>query len=122
MDQVLAEDGVTNRMRESISLFGQMCEHPYLENTNMILFLNKKDLFALKLKTRPLSICFSDYKGPNRYREASMFVWERFEDVKGTKNLFSHVTCATDTENLKVVFVAVTDMLVRSVLGDIGVV
>ena len=51
-----------------------------------------------------------------------MYVWERFEDVKGTKNLFSHVTSATDTENLKVVFIAVTDMLVRSVLGDIGVV
>ena len=57
-DQVLAEDGVTNRMRESIVLFGQMCEHTYLEKTNMILFLNKKDLFATKLKTKPLSICF----------------------------------------------------------------
>ena len=32
------------------------------------------------------------------------------------------MTCATDTENLKVVFVAVTDMLVRSILGEIGVV
>jgi hypothetical protein len=51
-----------------------------------------------------------------------MYVWERFEDAKGEKTLFSHVTCATDTENLKVVFVAVTDMLVRSVLGEIGVV
>ena len=48
-----------------------------------------------------------------------MFVWERFEDVKGEKTLFSHVTCATDTENLKVVFVAVTDMLVRSILGKL---
>ena len=45
-------------MRESIVLFGQMCEHTYLEKTNMILFLNKKDLFATKLKTKPLSICF----------------------------------------------------------------
>ena len=119
---MLAEDGLTNRMKESISLFGQMCIHPSLDNTNMILFLNKKDLFAEKLKTRPLVICFPGYQGPNRYKEASMFVWERFEDVKGAKNLFSHVTCATDTENLKVVFAAVTDMLIRSVLGDVGVV
>lgn len=51
-----------------------------------------------------------------------MFIWQKFEDVKGSKNLFCHVTCATDTENLNVVFKAVTDMLVRSVLGDIGVV
>ena len=26
-----------------------------------------------------------------------MYVWQKYEDVKGTKNLFSHVTCATDT-------------------------
>lgn len=51
-----------------------------------------------------------------------MYVWQKYEDVKGTKNLFSHVTCATDTENLNAVFTAVTDMLVRSVLGEIGVV
>ena len=116
------EDGSTNRMKESINLFGQMCDHPSFTETNMILFLNKKDLFADKLKLRPLTVCFPEYSGPNRYKEASMFVWERFEDVKGEKTLFSHVTCATDTENLKVVFVAVTDMLVRSVLGEIGVV
>ena len=61
-DQVLAEDGMTNRMRESIVLFGQMCEHTYLEKTNMILFLNKKDLFGTKLKTRPLTICFPGMK------------------------------------------------------------
>ena len=33
---------------------------------------------------------FPDYTGPNRYREASMYVWERFEDVKGMKNLFTY--------------------------------
>ena len=51
-----------------------------------------------------------------------MFVWQKYEDVKGSNNLFSHVTCATDTENLNAVFTAVTNMLVRSILGDIGVV
>ena len=66
-DQVLAEDGQTNRTHESINLFGQLCDHKYLEQSNMILFLNKKDLFAVKLRTMPLSQCFPDYDGPNRY-------------------------------------------------------
>ena len=65
--QVLVEDGSTNRMKESINLFGQMCDHPCFVETNMILFLNKKDLFAEKLKLRPLNFCFPEYTGPNRY-------------------------------------------------------
>jgi hypothetical protein len=36
--------------------------------------------------------------------------------------VFSHLTCATDTESLNVVFNAVTDTLVRTVLGEIGLV
>ena len=64
--QVLVEDGSTNRMKESINLFGQMCDHPCFVETNMILFLNKKDLFAEKLKLRPLNFCFPEYTGPNR--------------------------------------------------------
>ena len=66
--QVLVEDGSTNRMMESINLFGQMCDHPCFTETNMILFLNKKDLFADKLKIRPLTVTFPDYTGPNRYK------------------------------------------------------
>ena len=65
-DQVLDEDNKTNRTRESIYLFGQICEHHNLKDTNMILFLNKKDLFAAKLKTIPLNTCFPEYTGPNR--------------------------------------------------------
>ena len=66
-DQVLEEDGQTNRTHESINLFGQLCAHKYLEQSNMILFLNKKDLFTVKLRTIPLSTCFPDYDGPNRF-------------------------------------------------------
>ncbi len=64
--KVLAEDNSTNRMQETLLLFGQMCEHPCFIDTNMILFLNKKDLFAEKLHKRQLTICFPEYQGPNR--------------------------------------------------------
>ena len=108
-------------MKESIKLFGQICTHPSFEHTNMILFMNKKDLFSEKLNMRPITVCFPEYMGPNRYKEASIYVWSRFENVKGDKILFSHVTCATDTKNLKLVFIAVSDMLVKSILSKIGI-
>ena len=35
--------------------------------TAMILFLNKKDLFAAKIQKVPLSACFTDYDGEDNY-------------------------------------------------------
>lgn len=32
-------------------------------DTSIILFLNKKDLFEMKIRHSPLSICFPEYKG-----------------------------------------------------------
>jgi guanine nucleotide-binding protein G(i) subunit alpha len=41
----------------------EMCNSKYFEKSSMILFLNKRDLFAEKIKKVDLSVCFSDYKG-----------------------------------------------------------
>ena len=49
-DQVLYEDENTNRMDEALLLFDQICNHPSFMKTSMILFLNKRDLFATKLQ------------------------------------------------------------------------
>lgn len=62
-DLVLAEDGKTNRMHESLNLFGEMCNNKYMDKAGMILFLNKKDLFEEKIKRIDLKVCFSDYEG-----------------------------------------------------------
>jgi len=40
-DQVLFEDGKTNRMSESLKLFDMICNCQFFANTSMILFLNK---------------------------------------------------------------------------------
>eukprot|EP00026_Physarum_polycephalum_P008188 Phypoly_transcript_08267.p1 GENE.Phypoly_transcript_08267~~Phypoly_transcript_08267.p1 ORF type:complete len:388 (+),score=56.20 Phypoly_transcript_08267:98-1165(+) len=45
-DLKLYEDDTTNRMHESIKLFKEICNTKWFVNTSMILFLNKKDLFA----------------------------------------------------------------------------
>jgi len=44
-DQALFEDASTNRMIEAVELFGDICNNKVFENSSMILFLNKKDLY-----------------------------------------------------------------------------
>ncbi len=64
-DLKLYEDDQTNRMHESLKLFQEICNSKWFHETAMILFLNKKDLFASKLKEKDLTVCpdFKDYKG-----------------------------------------------------------
>ena len=136
----------------------------WFRDTSMILFLNKKDLFAEKIKKVPITncVCFANYSGPNEYNAASEFIKQAFEDsnkspdsmqsitvmnscvyfcvervvsyvlyvtccrcvtftyYSAAKEVYTHVTCATDTENIKVVFNAVKDIVIRKSLRDGG--
>ena len=49
-DQVLYEDGQTNRMVEALKLFEETCGLKWFVDTSFILFLNKRDLFDEKIK------------------------------------------------------------------------
>ncbi len=62
-DQYLFEDGVTNRMHESLTLFEKICTSEWLLNTSMILFLNKHDLFAEKIQHTDMTAAFPEYTG-----------------------------------------------------------
>ena len=48
--QVLEEDEATNRIKESLRLFKTILEYHWFANTNVILFLNKKDLLQEKVQ------------------------------------------------------------------------
>lgn len=52
-----------NRMIESMKLFDSICNSKWFVDTSIILFLNKKDLFAEKIDRSPLTICFPEYSG-----------------------------------------------------------
>ncbi|XP_030634600.1 guanine nucleotide-binding protein G(t) subunit alpha-2-like [Chanos chanos] len=122
-DMVLVEDDEVNRMHESLHLFNSICNHRFFATTSIVLFLNKKDLFLEKIKKVHLSICFPDYDGPNTYEDASNYIKQQFEDLnmkKGVKEIYSHMTCATDTENVQIVFNAVTDIIIKENLKDCG--
>ncbi|XP_004399328.1 PREDICTED: guanine nucleotide-binding protein G(i) subunit alpha-2 isoform X1 [Odobenus rosmarus divergens] len=122
-DLVLAEDEEMNRMHESMKLFDSICNNKWFTDTSIILFLNKKDLFEEKITHSPLTICFPEYTGANKYDEAASYIQSKFEDLnkrKDTKEIYTHFTCATDTKNVQFVFDAVTDVIIKNNLKDCG--
>lgn len=58
-----------NRMMESMKLFDSICNNKWFTDTSIILFLNKKDLFAEKITKSPLTICFPEYTGKHWQQE-----------------------------------------------------
>eukprot|EP01083_Nonionella_stella_P215943 776793_1 len=106
-DQVLYEDENTNRMEEALSLFDEICNSRWFSNTSVILFLNKQDLFLEKIQRVPITTYFKDYTGPPKDAEAAAkHMQEQFESRNrmSNKEVYTHVTCATDRNNIKHVF------------------
>lgn len=122
-DMVLAEDEEVNRMIESIKLFDSICNNKWFTETSIILFLNKKDLFEAKIQHSPLRVCFPEYTGPNTYERAAEYIRIKFEMLnkrRGSKDIYSHFTCATDTNNIQFVFDAITDVIIKNNLKEVG--
>ena len=55
---MLAEDETVNRLEDSVLLWKSICANPLLGKTNLILFLNKIDIFRAKLDA---GIVFGQY-------------------------------------------------------------
>lgn len=121
-DQVLVEDETTNRMHESLRLFDSICNNKWFVNTSIILFLNKKDLFEEKIARSSLKKCFPDYQGKDEYNEASEYIQAQFvaQNKSEQKEIYCHLTCATDTQNVQFVFDAVTDVIITNNLRASG--
>ncbi|XP_043791675.1 guanine nucleotide-binding protein G(o) subunit alpha [Apis laboriosa] len=111
-----------NRMQESLKLFDSICNNKWFTDTSIILFLNKKDLFEEKIRKSPLTICFPEYAGAQEYGEAAAYIQAQFEarNKSTTKEIYCHMTCATDTTNIQFVFDAVTDVIIANNLRGCG--
>jgi len=125
-DQTLEEDNHTNRVKEDLKLFHDVCISKWFTNTAIILFLNKSDLFKEKLaQGKSISEVFPEFKGGSDYQKSINFLTETFVDVidpvtNDQKNIYTHVTTATDTENIRYVFEDVREHILNSVLTGIG--
>ena len=139
---VLFEDEKKNAMHEAVELFTEICKSKWFRKSEMILFLNKDDLFRKKLKAgNSLSCCFSKEDGWNGdvwmgpdyspidgdevedkrqfdecYEAAVQFIQKAFIDVNQYPNrvIFCHVTCATDHDTVQKVFWDVQNIVIRS--------
>ncbi|KAI6190326.1 Odr-3 [Aphelenchoides bicaudatus] len=124
-DQVLFEDETTNRMVESMQLFSSICNSSWFLNTAMILFLNKKDLFADKIQRVNITTCFPDYEGGQNYDEAVNFIKVKFNELNqhpDKKSIYMHETCATDTNQVQMVISSVCDMIIQKNLQKAGMI
>ncbi|CAO3701317.1 unnamed protein product [Rhizopus microsporus] len=121
-DQVLIEDETVNRMQEALTLFDSICNSRWFVKTSIILFLNKIDIFKEKLQKHPLKESFSDFTGPETYESARDYILNRFVSLNqsDSKQIYSHFTCATDTEQIKFVMAAVNDIIIQNNLRDVG--
>lgn len=75
---VLFEDKQVNRMQESLKLFEDTMQNEIFQNTPIFLILNKKDLFENLIRTKPLTIAFPEYTGPQELRPCIEYIAEKF--------------------------------------------
>ncbi|KAG0253388.1 guanine nucleotide-binding protein subunit alpha [Actinomortierella ambigua] len=121
-DQLLLEDETVNRMHEALTLFDSICNSRWFVKTSIILFLNKIDRFREKLPISPMKKYFPDYEGGDDYDQACQYILNRFVslNLSDVKQIYTHFTCATDTNQIKFVMAAVSDIIIHANLRDCG--
>ncbi|KAI4902524.1 hypothetical protein NFI96_013138, partial [Prochilodus magdalenae] len=105
-DQVLFESANENRMDESKALFKTIIHYSWFQNSSFILFLNKTDILKEKITKSHIVDYFPEYQGPKGDLEAAKkFILQMYKDQNTeNKSMYCHYTCATNTENIKVIF------------------
>jgi len=126
-DMLLYEDeSPITRLHKSIELFEYIINLSYFQSPEpyFLLFLNKRDLFAEKIKTIPFKKYFSEYEGKNTYEEITQYIIEQCQNKnKNTKKyIYTHITSAVDYYNVKVVFPAVDSAIIRRGLYETGLI
>jgi len=122
----LDEDPSVNRMSESLLLFRQLLSLQCFAQVPVILFLNKKDLFSIKIKEVDPSCCFPNYTG-GRDEEAGIkyirnaYVTAANETPTGPRqDIYPHIVAAIEKKNVEFVWKAVVDVVVRKRMDRMG--
>ncbi|GAA5842206.1 hypothetical protein JCM11251_000128 [Rhodosporidiobolus azoricus] len=125
--QVLYEDNTVNRLDEAAQLWESIAASRWFSRTTFVLFLNKIDLFTQKMRSPlyPLSKYMADYnpqfdgdvEAGKRYMREKFTALNKRQDSRA---LYTHFTCATDTESTRVVLAAVMTSILTSRLDQAG--
>lgn len=120
-DQVLLEESGQNRLEESLALFESVVNSRWFARTSIVLFLNKVDVLQSKLPYSPLEAHFPEYTGGQNVNNAVKYILWRFTQTnRSNLSIFPHVTEATDTSNIQIVFTAVESAIFDNSLKDSG--
>ncbi|KAF8952314.1 guanine nucleotide binding protein, alpha subunit [Flammula alnicola] len=90
--------------------------------TSIILFLNKIDVFKSKLPKVPLERYFPEYTGGTDINKAAKYIlWKFMQANRARLSVYPHLTQATDTSNVRLVFAAVKETILQNALKDSGI-
>jgi len=133
-NQFLYEDENVNRLQESLTVFGELLnDSNTFDNACIVLFLNKSDLFTEMCKETPLKKCLPQYAGGLSEEDQYNYIKDLYlaqvkakvrlsskGSVPFTRNVFTHKTCATNTNQIKVIFDAVNQYVIKRALIQAG--
>jgi len=121
-NQTLREEGSVNRMEEALNLFEDVVNSTCFARANIILFLNKTDLFKEKIKRVDLSEYFENYTGGADFEKACEFIAMMFRErvANGRRKVYIHFTCAIDTENIERMIYNVRAKVISELLVEIS--
>lgn len=136
-DQTLVEDRRSNRIIESLKVFKYVTSHPAFRDRDIILFFNKNDILIEKIND---GIKVTDYLpnmgfqgDPLKLEDVQCFFRDMFYKAatarlrpsvngQGTRDdlgIYHHFTVAIDTDNIKKVFNAVKDMVLKENMNQL---
>jgi len=118
-DEVTVDQPDKNVMLESLQTFSTIINNTFFDETSVVLFLNKKDLFFEKIDKVPLTVCFKDFQiiaDEDPKSQALSFIKDKYvnSNTSTTRPVFAHLTCAIDTENMKHVLGSTQNILLES--------
>lgn len=134
----MREDNQTNRLHDAMELFSGIGNNPLFCKVQIILFLNKQDIFAEKIKKIPLTACFPNYRcksnywkildsfyflDKNDFKNAALYITRKFEKQirDKTKMVYTHLTQATDTNQLSFLMNSIIDFIISENFKQTGV-
>jgi hypothetical protein len=96
----------------------------WFDQAKIILFLNKNDLFKEKIKTVDIGLYHEDYKDGCNYDKGLAWVKQVYQDrlEDQTKEIYVHVTDATNTENIAFVWKAAKHIIMQNKMSGLSLV
>ncbi|ORZ31117.1 G-protein alpha subunit-domain-containing protein [Catenaria anguillulae PL171] len=112
-DQLLPGSNGMTRLHDSLAFFEEVAKHPLLNKKPVLLFLNKTDVLKEKLT-----------KGSSRveYEPVTKFFMKKFAQLnpERKRKMWAHLTCATQTGQMKVVFTVMHKVIIQLNLQDVS--